>query len=91
MAVVQGHFVSTLVSGTASIVNARTCYFGDVVRQGKDRILVQVPGLQDPEGLKALLGVEFDPNYATNRYVYFTYFAPPKGEAAQNIRDWTGI
>ncbi len=27
-----------------------------VVRQGKDRILVQVPGLQDPEGLKALLG-----------------------------------
>ncbi|HEV2746124.1 MAG TPA: protein translocase subunit SecD [Allosphingosinicella sp.] len=27
-----------------------------VVRQGKDRILVQVPGLEDPEGLKALLG-----------------------------------
>jgi preprotein translocase subunit SecD len=27
-----------------------------VVRQGGDRILVQVPGLQDPEGLKALLG-----------------------------------
>jgi preprotein translocase subunit SecD len=27
-----------------------------VVRQGDDRILVQVPGLQDPEGLKALLG-----------------------------------
>src|SRR3712207_5652127 len=27
-----------------------------VVRQGKERILVQVPGLQDPEGLKALLG-----------------------------------
>jgi preprotein translocase subunit SecD len=27
-----------------------------VIRQGKDRILVQVPGLQDPEGLKALLG-----------------------------------
>lgn len=27
-----------------------------VVRQGSDRILVQVPGLQDPEGLKALLG-----------------------------------
>ncbi len=27
-----------------------------VVRQGADRILVQVPGLQDPEGLKALLG-----------------------------------
>jgi preprotein translocase subunit SecD len=27
-----------------------------VIRQGKDRILVQVPGVQDPEGLKALLG-----------------------------------
>ncbi|HEV2078476.1 MAG TPA: protein translocase subunit SecD [Allosphingosinicella sp.] len=27
-----------------------------VVRQGGDRILVQVPGLDDPEGLKALLG-----------------------------------
>jgi preprotein translocase subunit SecD len=27
-----------------------------VVRQGSDRILVQVPGLEDPEGLKALLG-----------------------------------
>ena len=27
-----------------------------VVRQGSERILVQVPGLQDPEGLKALLG-----------------------------------
>jgi preprotein translocase subunit SecD len=27
-----------------------------VVRQGQQRILVQVPGLQDPEGLKALLG-----------------------------------
>jgi preprotein translocase subunit SecD len=27
-----------------------------VVRQGKDRILVEVPGLKDPEGLKALLG-----------------------------------
>jgi protein-export membrane protein SecD len=27
-----------------------------VIRQGGDRILVQVPGLQDPEGLKALLG-----------------------------------
>jgi preprotein translocase subunit SecD len=27
-----------------------------VVRNGKDRILVQVPGLKDPEGLKKLLG-----------------------------------
>jgi len=27
-----------------------------VIRQGADRILVQVPGLEDPEGLKSLLG-----------------------------------
>ena len=27
--------------------------------------------------------VALDPNFATNRYVYFTYFAPPKGEAAK--------
>ena len=27
-----------------------------IIRQGADRILVQVPGLQDPAGLKALLG-----------------------------------
>jgi enamine deaminase RidA (YjgF/YER057c/UK114 family) len=38
MAVVQGHFVATLVSGTASIVNARTCYFGDIVRQTEQTI-----------------------------------------------------
>jgi preprotein translocase subunit SecD len=27
-----------------------------VIRQGENRILVQVPGLEDPEGLKALIG-----------------------------------
>lgn len=29
--------------------------------------------------------IVLDPNFATNRYVYFTYFAPPKGETA---REW---
>lgn len=38
MAVVQGHFVSTLVSGTASIVNARTCHSGDIARQTEQAI-----------------------------------------------------
>ena len=33
MAVVQGHFISTLVSGTASIVNAQTCHLGDIAGQ----------------------------------------------------------
>ena len=27
--------------------------------------------------------VVLDPNFAANRYIYFTYFAPPKGEAAK--------
>ena len=27
--------------------------------------------------------IVLDPNFAANRYVYFTYFAPPKGEAAK--------
>jgi len=27
--------------------------------------------------------IVLDPDFATNRYVYFTYFAPPKGEAAK--------
>jgi enamine deaminase RidA (YjgF/YER057c/UK114 family) len=38
MAVVQGSFVTTLVSGTASIVNARSCHIGDVVRQTEQTI-----------------------------------------------------
>jgi glucose/arabinose dehydrogenase len=29
--------------------------------------------------------IVLDPNFASNRFVYFTYFAPPKGEAA---REW---
>lgn len=29
--------------------------------------------------------VVLDPNFVANRYLYFTYFAPPKGEAA---REW---
>ena len=38
MAVVQGHFVTTLLSGTASIVNSRTCHPGDIVRQTEQTI-----------------------------------------------------
>lgn len=38
MAVVQGSFVTTLVSGTASIVNSRTCHVGDIVRQTEQTI-----------------------------------------------------
>ncbi len=38
MAVVQGHFVTTLVSGTASIVDAKTVHPGDIVRQTEQTI-----------------------------------------------------
>jgi enamine deaminase RidA (YjgF/YER057c/UK114 family) len=38
MAVVQGHFITTLVSGTASIVNAETRHPGDIVRQTEQAI-----------------------------------------------------
>ena len=48
MAVVQGSFVTTLVSGTASIVNARTCHIGDIVRQTEQTI----------ENIERLIGPE---------------------------------
>lgn len=38
MAVVQGHFVTTLVSGTASIVDSVSCFPGDVARQTEQTI-----------------------------------------------------
>lgn len=38
MAVVQGHFVATLLSGTASVVNSQTCHPGDIVRQTEQTI-----------------------------------------------------
>lgn len=38
MAVVQGHFVTTLLSGTASIVNSQTLHIGDIVRQTEQTI-----------------------------------------------------
>ncbi|QDX25718.1 protein translocase subunit SecD [Sphingomonas suaedae] len=37
-------------------INALGTLEPTIVRQGADRIVVQVPGLQDPEALKALLG-----------------------------------
>lgn len=37
-------------------INALGTLEPTIIRQGKDRIVVQVPGLQDPEALKELLG-----------------------------------
>lgn len=67
-----------------------------VIRQGKDRILVQVPGLQDPERLKQLLGktakLEFklvdqtaDPNQVAQGN------APPGSQVLAYPDDPTGV
>ncbi|HMJ90545.1 MAG TPA: Rid family hydrolase, partial [Candidatus Acidoferrum sp.] len=48
MAVVQGHFISTLVSGTASIVDAKSVFPGDVVRQ-TEQTLDNIARLIAPE------------------------------------------
>lgn len=48
MAVVQGHFVSTLLSGTASIVNSHTCFQGDIVRQ-TEQTIENIERLMTPE------------------------------------------
>ncbi len=48
MAVVQGHFVTTLLSGTASILNSRTCHPGDVIRQ-TEQTIENIERLMAPE------------------------------------------
>ena len=48
MAAVHGHYVSTLVSGTASIVDAKTVYPGDIVRQ-TEQTLENIEKLIGPE------------------------------------------
>ncbi|MCC6234845.1 MAG: dioxygenase [Verrucomicrobiales bacterium] len=53
MAVVQGHFVSTLVSGTASIVDSRTVHPGDVVRQ-TEQTLDNIEHLMAPANFERL-------------------------------------
>ena len=53
-------FVDQAMQGATDIVRKRIDALGTreptIVRQGTDRILVQVPGLQDPAALKALIG-----------------------------------
>lgn len=53
-------FVSEAMRGARDIVERRVNALGTreptIVLQGSDRIVVQVPGLQDPEALKNLLG-----------------------------------
>ncbi len=52
--------VTTAMDSATEVVRKRIDSLGTreptIIRQGDDRIVVQVPGLQDPEQLKALLG-----------------------------------
>ncbi len=52
--------VESAMAQTVEVVRRRIDELGTreptIVRQGRDRVLVQVPGLQDPEALKQLLG-----------------------------------
>jgi preprotein translocase subunit SecD len=52
--------MNSAMTQTVEVVRRRIDELGTreptIVRQGDERILVQVPGLQDPEALKALLG-----------------------------------
>ncbi|HET8613474.1 MAG TPA: protein translocase subunit SecD, partial [Sphingomonas sp.] len=53
-------FVNNAMEGATDIVRKRIDALGTkeptIIRQGTDRILVQVPGLADPQQLKALIG-----------------------------------
>jgi preprotein translocase subunit SecD len=53
-------FIDEAMNGATDVVRKRIDALGTreptIVRQGSDRILVQVPGLQNPAALKALIG-----------------------------------
>lgn len=67
----DGNFLVTQNSGTMRIVTP-----GGVVS-------APIAGVPDVKAVAAqgLHDVILDPDFATNRRLYFTYFAPPKGEA----------
>ena len=59
-------------------------------RPGRMRIIDAQGQMSEPlgglpairaSGGEGLLDVALDPNFAENRFVYFTYFAPPDGES----------
>ena len=67
----DGTFLVTEANGTLRIVRAEGVVSAPIAG---------VPGVKSvaAQGLHDLL---LDPEFATNRTLYFTYFAPPKGEA----------
>ncbi|MGB7418824.1 MAG: protein translocase subunit SecD, partial [Erythrobacter sp.] len=56
----QGEALNTAMEAAVEVIRDRIDQLGTreptIIRQGDNRIVVQVPGLEDPEALKALLG-----------------------------------
>ena len=70
----DGRFLVTQAAGQMRIVSA----------DGKvSAPLAGVPGVETVAA-QGLHEVVLDPQFATNRLIYFTYFAPPKGQAPRN-------
>jgi glucose/arabinose dehydrogenase len=67
----DGNFLVTQNSGTMRVVRPDGVVLGPVAG---------VPGVK-AIGAQGLHDVVLDPEFAKNRTLYFTYFAPPKGEA----------
>jgi len=67
----DGNFLVTQNAGTMRLVRPDGVVLGPVAG---------VPGVK-AIGAQGLHDVVLDPEFATNRTLYFTYFAPPKGEA----------
>jgi glucose/arabinose dehydrogenase len=67
----DGNFLVTQNAGTMRVVRPDGVVLGPVAG---------VPGVK-AIGAQGLHDVVLDPEFATNRMLYFTYFAPPKGEA----------
>jgi glucose/arabinose dehydrogenase len=67
----DGNFLVTQNAGTMRVVRPDGVVLGPVAG---------VPGVK-AIGAQGLHDVALDPDFARNRTLYFTYFAPPKGEA----------
>ena len=68
----DGKLLVTQNAGTMRVVRSDGVVFGPVGG---------VPGVK-AIGAQGLHDIVLDPDFARNRLVYFTYFAPPRGEAA---------
>jgi glucose/arabinose dehydrogenase len=67
----DGNFLVTQNAGTMRVVRPDGVVYGPI--EG-------VPGVKSVAA-QGLHDVILDPQFASNRLIYFTYFAPPKGEA----------